>query len=206
MAGISGNISGDEKGAPSDLELIYEGGDHFLERMKALANAQASAKKALEALNIGNDIAKARSDAEEALAAAKKELENASQTAEKLLSNAKSESGQMLEEARATAKETTDRANSDAYSLTLAAKEDRESASKLLAEAKAQAQKILTEADIKTKSIEAEWRSVKDAEAEVEALKAKYSRAISDTELARQAYERKMKQMQAIFDQPAASG
>lgn len=103
----------------ADLHAIYQGGDNFLARMKALTDQKSAIEKMLVELNLGrdarvayDDAAKLQEQARSDLAHAKNEsariLSAANQTAAKTLNEAREQSSVMLTEATAKHKDADD--------------------------------------------------------------------------------------------------
>ena len=91
----------DAPAIPSDLEAIYQGGQFFLDRMKAMSDAKTAADASLVALAIGNDVAAARTKAAATLDAANKTNDAANQA----LADAQSQAAKIISDAKAQAED-----------------------------------------------------------------------------------------------------
>lgn len=100
--GITADISG-VSAAPSeidpDLMVIYKGGDNFIARMAALTKAKSDAEDALAALQLGQDTKAAYSEAN-----------SKSADAHQALADAQAQAAQIVAEAQAQAKSIADEA------------------------------------------------------------------------------------------------
>jgi len=68
--GMGGGGVSETPAIPSDLEAIYQGGQFFLDRMKAMGMARDFSEAALRELQLGQDAKRAYDDARARLAAA----------------------------------------------------------------------------------------------------------------------------------------
>ena len=123
-----------------DLNIIFKGGDKFLERMRAFENAQRASEEAYQRLQIGTNAKGAYEDAkrnrDEALALrreAEKVLNDAKATAAKIINDANSVKAD-AEKTKADADKVLQR-----HELQLFAAQDRERAALASAQASRQA-------------------------------------------------------------------
>lgn len=93
--GMGGGGVSDKGSVPTDLEAIYQGGQYFLERMKAMAAAREQHDAAFLALQIGQDARRALDESAVKLAAA----EVARVAADETLDAAKAEAKRIVDEA-----------------------------------------------------------------------------------------------------------
>ena len=150
---------------PEDLSLIYQGGDNFLARMKALQDQQAAIQGMLDELNLGRPAREAYEDA----------------TTKQGVANS------VLEEARGRASKMVQDAHDKAAGLILDATNDAAAMRKEATEFRAKAEKAFLDADALKRSA-AETASNLDAikeQAETQErigreLQAKYTKAIAD--------------------------
>jgi hypothetical protein len=102
----------------SDLELIYQGGENFLARMKVLSDQYAAYQKALRELNLGSDAKAAYNDAQRLKGeaqfdreSAKNELLDAKKQAAALLGDATAQADDLKNKALISARSTEEKAN-----------------------------------------------------------------------------------------------
>ena len=182
---------------PSDLEVIYQGGDNFLARMKTMSELHSAVKKAYEDLQLGNDAVAAKKAAEDAyavaadkLAAADKALKDALVAAEAKVAEARETGAQIVADGRATA----DAMKSEADQL-------RSAAIEYAAATKRHADDTL--ADVLAKQADLN-RLASQAEAlrqQAEDAKSKSEQATAQAEAQRAVYRQRVSQLQAIISQ-----
>src|ERR1700690_1471438 len=145
MANLSATGAGlsSDPGLPSDLEAIYQGGQYFLDRMKAMDAQRALAAKALSDLAIGQDIASAQRGVQQALVDAQAKLAEA----DKILADANVRASSIMNGARSIAKQTTDAANDSASQANDAAAKVRKDADDYAKDIKSQADAALSAAN-----------------------------------------------------------
>lgn len=180
---------------PSDLEAIYQGGDFFLDRMKAMADARDAAKKALDALNLGNDIAAARTQAQALLDAATAATADAAQ----VVDDAKVAAKKLISDAKAQAESIIQSATAMADDITAKATAAKKKSDKDIADATARVQALLADAQAKQAGIDvltaASQLAISDAK-QAQAAAEVATKAAND---AQKLYEGKVAKLQAVI-------
>jgi hypothetical protein len=158
---------------PSELELIYQGGENFLARMKALSDQRAAHEKALRELNLGSDAKAAYDEAQKLKGDAQADRESAKNE----LLEAKKQAAALLDDARAHADDLKNKA-------LISARSAEEKANQVKADAESYADAKKGEADDLVNKASSTHRQAKEKLSAVEAMQAEHLRAKSDYEAA----------------------
>lgn len=190
--GISGDVADPIR---EDLITIYQGGEHFIDRMAALEAAKKRAEEALAALKLGNDIQAARADAQ----AKTEEADKLNAEAKAVLKDAKAKAAKIVDDGKVKADFITDGANkkrdqtlADADAARAAAEAH---ASKLLADAEAAHQ----EATKALQAAQSQAAEMQDRVNAANAAKASAEKAYAEHAAAKALYEQKMAQIKAVM-------
>jgi hypothetical protein len=156
-------------GQPADLSVIYKGGDKFLERLRALGNAQHASEEAYRRLQIGTDAKAAYEDAKRV----RDEALTSRQEAQTVLDDAKATAAKIIGDANSI-KAEADKTKADAdkvlqrHEVQLFAAQDRERAAlastqasrQVVAKAEAKEREFQTKIDRlreELRAISADW-------------------------------------------------
>lgn len=174
--GMGGGGVSDGDKVPTDLEAIYQGGQYFLERMKAMAAAREQHDQAFLTLQIGQDAARALDDAKVKQAAA----DATRAAADDALAAAKIEARRLVDEATDAAARL--RADVAAWAEDLRASADKTRAS---ADDYARQKNMVAEAAVSAAAairdqLKAQLDAARDAEAAALAAKAAAEQANAD--------------------------
>ena len=196
--GIGGTgLSADIGTVPSDLEVIYQGGQFFLDRMKVLTDAKTNADASLAALNLGKDIVSAQVNANAALANANKAQAAAAQT----LVDAQKQAAEIIDNAKAKAQAT------DIVNVALAnaakTKADSDAAEKksddYITRRNAKAEAALKDAQDQLAAINLQLIATKKAEQDFLAAKADQETATKAANDAQKIYQQKLAQIKSVI-------
>lgn len=194
MSGLSGTGAGlSSDPGPSELDVIYQGGQFFLERMRAMDAQRQAAAMALADLALGQDAASAQRAAHEALTDAQAKLA----AAEKSLSDATSQAAEMIADAKAEAKETVDSANANADALNTAAGSTKKEADDYAAKAKAEADETLAAANKIMSDVTAKSLALEVAKREADEAKAKSQQSWTAALAAKASHDKRIAEVSA---------
>lgn len=193
--GIGGMGISSESTVPSDLEAIYQGGDFFLDRMKAMRLQQAATKTAMELLNLGQDIGQANNAAKAALESAQKARDDAA----KILSDAKTQAANIIATANTRAGEIVDIASNTAIKIKADSDASKKQSDDYAAQNKVQADAALKDARDQQVAIAVQTAAAEKAEAKFIAAKAAQEAATQAANDAEKLYRSKVAQLQAVI-------
>jgi cell division septum initiation protein DivIVA len=183
-ADVSASHSVDE-----DLRVIYQGGENFLARMRAMSNQTAELRRAIEESGIGSNAKAAFEDAKTkqreaalALAEATRRLAAASAEATRLTNQARQDAAKVTSEAKARAAGTLRSAETAAAETRVTAESLKNQATVHHAEAKTvldDAQAAKAKADATSAELQAAMLQTKQAEMSAAQMKDKYEGLLS---------------------------
>lgn len=199
MAMGSVGLSAAGSPVPSDLEAIYQGGDFFLDRMKAMAAQAADAKQALADLNLGNDIAAAQA----AVRASTDAAAQIQEVAKFALSDAQIQAAKIIADAKARADQVMASAESAAAKVTAAADEAKKNSDAYVSKNKAAADIALTDAKAKQDGMQAQFDASAKAEADFLAAKTEQETATATANAAQKKYQGLVAKMQTVMSADA---
>lgn len=174
MSGVS--IS---EGGNIDLDAIIQGGDAFLERIKAIKVAKDEFNQAFENLNLGKSAAAALADAQTTVANAVTSADEIKAEAEKLLADARNEAASIVPAAQTEADQ-------------------------IIAQAKAEAARLNAEVDVGRQAL-VEWSNKTKEEAngimqQATATKSAADKQLADNQVAAATLAEAQAQAQAAID------
>lgn len=191
----SGGLS-DTGSVPTDLEAIYQGGQYFLERMKAMAAAREQHDAAYLALQVGQDARRALDDAGVKLA----DADRTRSAADDALVAAKIEAKRIVDEATEVAARL--RADVSAWAEDLRATADK---TRVAADDYASAKKAIADAAVSAAAairvqLNGQLDAARDAESAASAAKADAERATAHAVASRDVLSKKIAALHGALD------
>lgn len=203
MAGLSGTGSGlsADPSLPSDLDTIYQGGQFFLDRMKAMDAQRATLAQALADLDVGRDIVATQKDAHNALI----DAQNKQMAADHALADAKEQAAKIVSDAQIQARDAVAASTAAASQIDAEAIAAKKAADDYAAHTTARADSVLAAANQQLTDISARTTAAENAISEAATAKAAAEAAIKVAEAAKAAHDERLAQIAAIMAQPVAT-
>lgn len=193
---ISGSgISPGGNQIPEEIQAIYQGGENFLARMKAMLDMRTSLEKARSDLNLGQEIVALRQQVSDD---AKKSADDRA-AAQDILNGAKEQAKSIVDQANAEAARIRQEMDAKILASGSAANNMKQEADRYVAKVKAEiddaaklAAKLKNEVSAKHAELSAAIEAAKAREADAENAKASHDEAKS-------LYEQKVAQIKAVM-------